>query len=194
MSRRDEHWGAEDEDVVRRLRKEKSRLSGFELDGIKTAVMARGKSSSAPRSAPISRWLVGLLTVGAMVAGTAGTLAASGGSPSGGTNAAQSQYRPPKCNPRHEECKCPGGSTRTGRDQCTCPPGQTFGENTNDCFCPNGTKPHEGKCEEHGTGTPTVGPKTHGTAPPTQKPVVRTRHRRTTRTVTTHRSRVHARR
>jgi hypothetical protein len=157
MSRRDEHWGAEDEDVVRRLRDEKSRLSGFEFDRIKTMVMSRRSSSSSRRSAPISRWLVGLLTVGAMVAGTAGTLAASNGSISGGTNAAQSQYRPPKCNPKHEECTCPGGSKRTGRDQCTCPPGQTFGEGSNDCFCPNGSHPTAGKCTCPDGGTLTDG-------------------------------------
>jgi len=196
MSRRDEHWGAEDEDVVRRLRDEKSRLSGFEFDRIKMTVMSRVRPSSAPRSsAPISRWLVGLLTVGAMVAGTAGTLAASNGSLSGGTGAAQSQYRPPKCNPRHEECTCPGGSKRTGRDQCTCPPGQTFGEGTNDCFCPNGTKPHEGKCERHHKRWDPTGTKvTHGTPPPTNKPVVKPTARRTTTRVTTLRASVHARR
>jgi hypothetical protein len=201
MSRRDEHWGAEDEDVARRLRDEKSRLSGFELDRIKTTVMARVKPSSAPRrSAPISRWLVGLLTVGAMVAGTAGTLAASNSSDSGGTGAAQSQYRPPKCNPRHEECTCPGGSQRVSRDRCVCPPGQAFGERSNDCFCPNGTHPVEGKCRHHERDTPTGGPVTHGTPPPTKKlaptnkAVVKPKARRTTRSVTRLQARVHARR
>jgi hypothetical protein len=194
MSQRDEHWG-DDEDVARRLRDEKSRPSGFELDRIKTTVMARVRpSSSARRSAPISRWLVGLLTVGAMVAGTAGTLAASNGSISGGTNAAQSQYRPPKCNPRHEECTCPGGSKRTGRDQCTCPPPQTFGVNSNDCFCPNGTHPVDGKCDHHPPVTPTGAPAKHGTPPPTQRPVVKSRDRRTTGRVTTRKATVGARR
>jgi hypothetical protein len=221
MSRRDEHWGAEDEDVVRRLRDEKSRLSGFEFDRIKTMVMARVKpSSSSRRSAPISRWLVGLLTVGAMVAGTAGTLAASNSSSSGGTGAAQSQYRPPKCNPRHEECTCPGGSQRVSRDRCVCPPGQTFGEGSNDCFCPNGTHPAGGKCttcpdggtltdgkcvcpdkghEEHGKcvhhePAPPSGGTDHGTAPPTNKPAVKTKARHRTRRLTTRQARVQARR
>lgn len=221
MSRRDEHWGAEDEDVVRRLRDEKSRLSGFELDRIKTTVMARSKPSSASRrSAPISRWLVGLLTVGAMVAGTAGTLAASNGSLSSGTGAAQSQYRPPKCNPRHEECTCPGGSKRVSRDRCVCPPGETFGEGTNDCLCPNGTHPAEGKCTTCPDGAtltdggkcvcPDKGheengkcvhhhapppPVAHGTPPPTKKPVLKPKARfeprRTTRGTTARRVETH---
>jgi hypothetical protein len=219
MSRRDEHWGAEDEDVVRRLRDEKSRLSGFEFDRIKTTVMARVKPSSARRSAPISRWLVGLLTVGAMVAGTAGTLAASNGSLSSGTGAAQSQYRPPKCNPRHEECTCPGGSKRVSRDRCVCPPGEAFGERSNDCLCPNGTHPTEGKCvtcpdggtltdagkcvcpdKGHEENGKCVHHEPHGSPPPTKKLVVKpkgrrtTRTRRTTRRVTTLQAKVHARR
>lgn len=213
MSRRDEHW--EDEDVARRLRDEKSRLSGFELDRIKTTVMARVKpSSAARRSAPISRWLVGLLTVGAMVAGTAGTLAASNSSDSHGTGAAQSQYRPPKCNPRHEECTCPGGSIRKSRDRCECPPGQTFGEGSNDCLCPNGNHPTAGKCtcpdggtridgrcvcpdkghEEHGKcvhhePAPPSGGTDHGTAPPTNQPTVKSKARHRTRRFTTRHAR-----
>ena len=62
------------------------------------------------------------------------------------TGAAQSQYRPPKCNPKHEECTCPGGSIRESRDRCVCPAGQTFAEGTNDCRCPNGSNPTDGKC------------------------------------------------
>jgi hypothetical protein len=147
MSQRDDQWGDEDEQVVRRLRDGKPTVSAFELDRIKTTVMARVRPGRARRTAPRSRLLTAFLTVGLMVAGTAGTIAASNTSRLGSTGAAQSQYRPPKCNPMHEECKCPGGSVHTSRDQCTCPPGESFGERGNDCLCPNGAKPNDdGKC------------------------------------------------
>jgi hypothetical protein len=147
MSQRDDDWGTEDENVVRRLRDGKPRISAFDLDRIKTTVMARARANTARRPAPRSRLLVAFLTVGLMVAGTAGTIAASNGSFSSGTGAAQSQYRPPKCNPRHEECKCPGGSVPVSRDRCECPAGETFAEGTNDCRCPNGSRPTDaGKC------------------------------------------------
>jgi hypothetical protein len=152
MSQRDEHWG-DDEDVVRRLRDGKPRFSAFELDRIKTSVMSRVRPSGSRRAGSRFSLLVALLTVGAMAAGTAGTIAASNVSQSGGTGAAQSQYRPPKCNPRHEECTCPGGSIRHSRDRCVCPPDETFAAGTNDCFCPNGKKPDDnGKCRRHDGG------------------------------------------
>ena len=141
MSQRDEHWGAEDEEVVRRLRDEKPRISRLELDRIKTTVMARVRPSTGRRAARRSRLLVALMTVGLMVAGTAGTIAGGNTSLSSGTGAAQSQYRPPKCNPRHEECKCPDGSVGASRDACKCPAGETFAEGTNDCRCPDGSRP-----------------------------------------------------
>jgi hypothetical protein len=147
MSQHDDHLGAEDEDVVRRLREGKPRIGAFELDRIKTTVMSRGRPANARRTAPRSRLLVAFLTVGLMVAGTAGTIAASNSSVSGGSGAAQSQYRPPKCNPRHEECKCPSTSVRASRDRCVCPAGETFAEGTNDCRCPDGSNPTDsGKC------------------------------------------------
>ena len=163
MSRLDDHWGAEDDDVARRLRDGRPRLSAFELDRVKTRVMARVKPSTtrrpsaSRRTTPRLSLLVSLLTFGVMVAGTAGTIAASSSSLSSGTGAAQSQYRPPKCNPRHEECTCPGGSVRESRDRCTCPAGLTFAAGTNDCRCPNGTNPSDGgrcvKCPDGGTLT-----------------------------------------
>src|ERR1035437_6165400 len=89
---------------------------------------------------------MGRCTNRAHLAGTAGTIAAGSSSVSSATGAAQSQYRPPKCNPKHEECTCPGGSIRESRDRCVCPAGQTFAEGTNDCRCPNGSNPTDGKC------------------------------------------------
>ncbi len=163
MSRLDDHWGAEDDDVARRLRDGRPRLSAFELDRVKTRVMARVKPSTSRRpsasrrTTPRLSLLVSLLTFGVMVAGTAGTIAAGNSSLSSGTGAAQSQYRPPKCNPRHEECTCPGGSVRESRDRCTCPAGLTFAAGTNDCRCPNGTNPSDAgrcvKCPDGGTLT-----------------------------------------
>ena len=146
MSQRDDHWEAEDEDVVRRLRDGKPRISAFELDRVKTAVMARVRPSSSRRTSPRFGLLVAMLTVGAMAAGTAGTIAAGSTSLSGGTGAAQSQYRPPKCNPAHEECKCPDNSVRTGRDACTCPAGETFAAGGNYCACPDGASLTDGQC------------------------------------------------
>lgn len=155
MSQRDDHWEPEDEDVVGRLRDGRPRISAFELDGIKTRVMARVRPSASRRATPRLSMLVALLTFGAMVAGTAGTIAAGNSSLSSGTGAAQSQYRPPKCNPRHEECTCPGGSDRVSRDRCVCPSGLTFAAGTNDCRCPNGTSPSDAgrcvKCPDGGT-------------------------------------------
>jgi hypothetical protein len=159
MTEHEDRWAPEDENVVRRLRDSKPRLSGLELDGIKTVVMGRTKSGKAKRGAPRSRLLVAFLTVGLMVAGTAGTIAASNSSFSSGTGAAQSQYRPPKCNPKHEECQCPSNSVRHSRDACTCPAGQSFGEGTNDCFCPNGSHPTDaGKCVDRDPGATTAEP------------------------------------
>jgi hypothetical protein len=146
MSQRDDQWGPEDDGVVRRLRDEKPRISEFELDGVKTRVTARMRRAGPKRATPRLSLLVALLTFGAMVAGTAGTIAAGSSSVSSATGAAQSQYRPPKCNPKHEECTCPGGSIRKSRDRCECPAGQTFAEGTNDCRCPNGSNPTDGKC------------------------------------------------
>ena len=146
MSERDEHWGAEEEEVVRRLRDEKPWVSGLELDRIKTTVLARAPSTGG-RAARRSSILVALLTVGLMVAGTAGTIAGGNASFSGGTGAAQSQYRPPKCNPRHEECKCPGGSFRVSRGGCRCPADLIFADGRNDCRCPDGSNPTDSwKC------------------------------------------------
>lgn len=149
MSERDERWGSEDDEVVRRLRDKKPRISAFELDRIKTTVMSRVRPSASRRSAPRSRLLVAFMTVGLMVVGTAGTIAASNTSFSSGTGAAQSQYRPPKCNPHHEECKCPDSSIRQSRDRCVCPPGETFHAGNNDCFCPDGSHPRaDGGCKK----------------------------------------------
>jgi hypothetical protein len=152
MSHENEHW--ENDEVARRLRAEKPRLDGFELDRIKTTVMSRlrssGRRSSAPqRSAGRSRILVALLTCGIMVGGAAGTIAASNGPFSAGSGAAQSQYRPPKCNPHHEDCVCPSTSIRTGRDECRCPAGTAFAEGTNDCRCPDGSRLNaHGRCDK----------------------------------------------
>jgi hypothetical protein len=161
--RDDDHWGAEDDEVARRLRDARPRLSAFELDRVKTRVMARAKpsgskrTSASRRTTPRLSLLVSLLTFGVMVAGTAGTIAAGNSSLSGGAGAAQSQYRPPKCNPRHEECTCPGGSVRKSRDRCICPAGLTFAAGTNDCRCPNGTNASDAgrcvKCPDGGTLT-----------------------------------------
>src|ERR1039458_3395048 len=105
MSQRDDHWEPEDEDVARRLRDGRPRISAFALDGIKTTVMARVRPTSRKRPAPRSRLLVAMLTVGLMVAGTAGTVAASNTSLSSGTSAAQSQYKPPSCTDNGREGK-----------------------------------------------------------------------------------------
>src|ERR1035438_4499056 len=137
MSQQDGVWKDEDDNVARRSRGGKSRISAFELDRIKTTVMARPAGRKRP--APRLRLLVAFLTAGLMVPGTAGTIAASSTSHSGGTGAAQSQYRPPKCNPRHEECKCPGGSVRASGDACKCPTGESFAPSTKDCPCPPGS-------------------------------------------------------
>ena len=96
MSHEHEHW--ENDEVARRLRAEKPRLDGFELDRIKTTVMSRlrssGRRSSSPqRSAGRSRILVALLTCGIMVGGAAGTIAASQGPSFAGSGAAQSFVR-----------------------------------------------------------------------------------------------------
>jgi hypothetical protein len=155
MTQRDDHWETEDDEVVRRLRDGKPRLSAFELDRVKTMVIARVRRSSSRRpstsrrATPRLSLLVALLTFGAMVAGTAGTIAAGNSSLSSPTGAAQSQYRPPKCNPRHEECTCPGGSVRQSRDACACPSGSVFAAGTNDCRvpCPDGgTRVSSGLC------------------------------------------------
>ena len=146
MSQRDGDWGAEDDEVVRRLRDGKPRMSAFELDGIKTRVMARVGPSTSRRTSSRFGLLVAMLTFGAMVAGTAGTIAAGNSPFTSGTGAAQSQYRPPKCNPRHEDCSCPGGSIHKSRDRCECPSGLTFAAGTNDCRCPNGSRSVDGKC------------------------------------------------
>ncbi len=153
MSHEHEHW--ENDEVARRLRAEKPRLDGFELDRIKTTVMSRlrssGRRSSAPqRSAGRSRILVALLTCGIMVGGAAGTIAAGGGGSTNGSGAAQSQYRPPKCNPHHEDCVCPSTSILSqGRDECRCPVGTAFAEGTNDCRCPDGSRLNaHGRCDK----------------------------------------------
>jgi hypothetical protein len=142
MSHDNEQWETENDEVARRLRAERPRPDAFELDQIKTTVMSRMRSSARRRPAPRSRLLVALLTVGLMVAGTAGTIAASNGPLSSGSGAAQSQYRPPHCNPHHHDCTCPSTSILSpGRDECRCPPGFSFAEGTNDCRppCPSGS-------------------------------------------------------
>jgi hypothetical protein len=147
MSQRDEHWEHEDEEVVGRLRAGRPRLTDFELDRVKTTVMARLRRPTGRRAAPRTRLLVAVVTVGLMAVGTAGTIAGGNTSFSGGTGAAESQYRPPKCNPHHEECKCPDHSIRVGRDKCVCPDGQTFAPGKNDCRCPDGsTTTRDRKC------------------------------------------------
>jgi hypothetical protein len=173
MRNKHEHWDAEDDDVVQRLRDEKPQISRIELDGIKTRVMMRAGRSKSPSGAPRSRLLVAIVTVGLMAAGTAGTLAASGSSTSSGTGAAQSQYRPGHCRqkPDHrgEECRCPSNSVRTGPNQCTCPAGFAFAPGTNDCRCPDGRRPVDGtKCVrfDSGPATPTTRPTSR---PPTSR-------------------------
>jgi hypothetical protein len=153
MSHEHEHW--ENDEVARRLRAEKPRLDGFELDRIKTTVMSRlrssGRRSSSPqRSAGRSRILVALLTCGIMVGGAAGTIAASSTPASDGPGAAQSQYRPPKCNPKGHDCVCPSTSILSqGGDECRCPEGTSFAEGTNDCRCPDGSRLNEhGRCDK----------------------------------------------
>lgn len=100
MSQRDEQWGPEEEPVVRRLREERPQLSAFELDRIKTGVMAKAKPTPSPRRpwrrGVQSRFAVAALTLGLMGAGTAGAVASSSGSAvvSDGTGAATSQYYP----------------------------------------------------------------------------------------------------
>jgi len=143
------NWRDEDDEIGRRLRAERPQLSRLEVDRIKTTAMARaGRSAQQP--AQRSRLLIALLTVGLLIAGTASTIA--GNTPlltDSGTGAAQSQYRPPKCNPHHEECQCPGGSDRRSRDKCLCPYGQTFAPGTNDCRCPDGKHPIDHRCVNH---------------------------------------------
>jgi hypothetical protein len=157
MSHDDEQWETEKEndEVAGRLRAGRPRA--FELDQIKTTVMARMRSSAPRRPAPRSRLLVALLTVGIMVAGTAGTIAASSGPLSSGSGAAQSQYRPPNCNPNHHDCKCPSTSILSpGRDQCRCPAGFSFAEGTNACRppCPSGSVlSGGGKCVHCSSGS-----------------------------------------
>jgi hypothetical protein len=154
MSQRDDHWSAEDEDVVRRLRDGKPHISAHELDSIKTTVMARVRPSTARRGAPRSRFVVALLTLGLMVAGTAGTLAASnGGTASGGTGAAKSEYHPHKCRPiggGKWVCKCPKGAAHTDNGSCICPNGETLLEGSKDaCVCPDGSTPDATECHIH---------------------------------------------
>ena len=146
MSQRDDHWEGEDEDVARRLRDGRPRISAFALDGIKTTVMARVRPTSRKRPAPRSRLLVAMLTVGLMVAGTAGTVAASNSSLSSGTSAAQSQYKPPRCTPNGRECKCSQSAIRVSKDRCVCPANESFAQGSNDCVCPNGSAAIDGKC------------------------------------------------
>jgi|SRR5579884_294154 len=139
MSHRDGNWEAGEDDVVRRLKEERPQISGLELDRIKTTVLSRVRPARAGRATSRFSWLVAVLTCGVMVAGTAGTIAAGNSSLSGGTGAAQAQYRPPKCHPsdkggfRHTECKCPDHSIRVSRDRCVCPPGESFVPGKNDC-------------------------------------------------------------
>ena len=162
MSHRDEHWESEDEHVVGRLRAGRPRVSDFELDRIKTTVMSRVRLPTRRRAAPGSRLLVAFMTVGLMAAGTAAAGAWSGGGGGDGTGAAQSQYRPPKCNPHHEECKCPDHSSRVSRDRCVCPSGQTFADGKNDCRCPDGSRPTDsGRCVKRSAD--------QGSSPPTQQ-------------------------
>jgi hypothetical protein len=108
MSQRDDNWGPENEDVIRRLRAEKAELNAFELDRVKTTVMGRVKpSASRSRSTGRfrilalvrSRLVVAALTLGLMAAGTAGAVASSSSGPTTAavTGAAQSQYRPHHC-------------------------------------------------------------------------------------------------
>jgi hypothetical protein len=130
MSQNDDHWGAEDDDVVRRLREEKPQLSAYELDRVKTAVMAKARPSRSGRSTPRrsmrSRFIIAALTLGLMASGTAGAVAAGGGFggfPSffgfgigsrGGTSAVQAQYTNPcqnaafplLCECRHHPAIC----------------------------------------------------------------------------------------
>jgi hypothetical protein len=146
MSQRDDHWEGEDEDVARRLRDGRPRISAFALDGIKTTVMARVRPTSRKRPAPRSRLLVAMLTVGLMVAGTAGTVAASNSSLSSGTSAAQSQYKPPRCTDNGRECKCSQSAIRVSKDRCVCPANESFAQGSNDCVCPNGSAAIDGKC------------------------------------------------
>src|SRR5450755_4641420 len=157
MSHDDEQRETENDEVAGRLRAGRPRASAFELDQIKTTVMSRMRSSARRRPAPRSRLLVALLTVGIMVAGTAGTIAASSGPLSSGSGAAQSQYRPPTCNPKHHDCKCPSTSILSpGRDESGCPPGFSFAEGTNDCRppCPSGSVLSDGgKCVTCSTGS-----------------------------------------
>ena len=148
MSQRDDDWSAEDEDVVRRLRDGKPRISGLELDRIKTTVMARVRPSTSRRGVPRSRFVVALLTLGLMIAGTAGTLAAShGGTAAGATGAAKSQYHPHKCRPITTDngttkwvCKCPEGAAHTDNGSCICPDGESLLAGSKDaCVCPDGS-------------------------------------------------------
>lgn len=142
MSQQDDHWAAEDEDVVRRLRDGKPRLSAFELDRIKTTVMARVRPSTPRRPAIRSRIVVASLTVGLMAAGTAGAIAGGKTGLWHGTGAAKSQYRP--CKPKGKKsyvCVCPTGKGKKGYSNiCQCPKGQSW-DSKKGCYTPKPPPP-----------------------------------------------------
>jgi hypothetical protein len=129
MSEDKDRWDGAEDEVVRRLREEKPQLSAFELDHVKTAVMAKARPSAsgsrAPRRSMRSRFLVAALTLGLMAGGTAGAVAAGGGfkgfsffgfgfGSGGGTSAVTAQYTNPcrnavfplLCECRHHPAIC----------------------------------------------------------------------------------------
>jgi hypothetical protein len=87
------------DDITGRLRDERQQLSGLELDGLKSRVMARaqGRGSRLQRWTGSARWTAVGLGLALAAFATGGTIAAVGGSGGGGfagvaQNAACSQY------------------------------------------------------------------------------------------------------
>lgn len=104
-------------DVVRQLRDHRPEASALELDQIKQRARAQALRPSSRTKGHLlrSRLTVALLSLGLMVGGTGGVIAAKGGNGKG-NGAAKSQYKP-----GYGPCK-KGGTTPSG--QHTGPPSE----------------------------------------------------------------------
>ena len=101
-------------DVIQRLRDHRPEVTGLELDRIKLRALASATSSRQKGSVVKSRITVALLSLGLMVGGTSGVIAAKGGNSNKGS-AGKSQYSNGK------KCGNPNGGPKKP-NQKPCPP------------------------------------------------------------------------
>jgi hypothetical protein len=121
MSDSRESGGAGHDELIRRLRQERSQASGLELDRIKQRARAQAARSHAPASRQQgglfvkSRIVTLALVLGLMTAGTTAGVLAGGTDDLLGVanNAANDQYKP-GCGPKKDDGVNPSG-THTGQ-------------------------------------------------------------------------------